>query len=190
MHFAALFVIAAGLVLLIVLGFLWPRPEYGLLAWGIALGFPDAVIPMGAVNLRIDDVLLLLLLPRTFIWSIGDTRSQKSTRAVQFAFLGLCCFSIVIEFLNGNPPPGYEVAKMLGCGLILFSLPRLVEGQRTLRFLLVGLMIGGVALTCQIAYRLLHSSGNVLANFQELKSAATFATWNPNTIGQAGILLA
>ena len=41
----------------------------------------------------------------------------------------------------------------------------------------------------QIVQRLGGSSANVLANFQEYKNAATFTTWNPNTIGQASMLL-
>ncbi len=41
----------------------------------------------------------------------------------------------------------------------------------------------------QIRMHLGESSSNNIANFQEWKSAATFSTWNPNTIGQAAILL-
>jgi O-antigen ligase len=37
--------------------------------------------------------------------------------------------------------------------------------------------------------RLGTSSSNGFANFQQLKGAATFSTWNPNTIGQATVLL-
>jgi O-antigen ligase len=50
-------------------------------------------------------------------------------------------------------------------------------------------MCAGIALIVQIARHLASSSANILANFHELKSAAAFTTWNPNTIGQAATLL-
>jgi O-antigen ligase len=50
-------------------------------------------------------------------------------------------------------------------------------------------MSGGIALVLQIRMHLGDSSSATIANFQELKSAATFSTWNPNTVGQAAILL-
>jgi O-antigen ligase len=49
-------------------------------------------------------------------------------------------------------------------------------------------MCGGIALMLQIRMHLGDNSSANVANFQELKSAATFSTWNPNTIGQAAIL--
>jgi O-antigen ligase len=52
-----------------------------------------------------------------------------------------------------------------------------------------GLMCGGVALVIQVRQHLGESSSNDFANFHQLKSAATFSTWNPNTIGQAAVLL-
>ena len=52
-----------------------------------------------------------------------------------------------------------------------------------------GAVCGGVALALQIVHRLGDSSANLQANFQEFKSAAAFATWNPNTIGQAAMLV-
>jgi O-antigen ligase len=50
-------------------------------------------------------------------------------------------------------------------------------------------MSGGIALVFQIRMHLGDGSSANIANFQELKSAATFSTWNPNTMGQAAILL-
>jgi O-antigen ligase len=50
-------------------------------------------------------------------------------------------------------------------------------------------MCGGIALAIQVRLHLSDPSSNHVENFQELKSAATFSTWNPNTIGQAAVLL-
>ena len=71
----------------------------------------------------------------------------------------------------------------------MFVLPRLVQSERRLRFLIAGLVCGGTALVIQIVHRLGDSSANVQANFQEYKNAAAFSTWNPNTIGQASMLV-
>jgi O-antigen ligase len=83
----------------------------------------------------------------------------------------------------------YELAKMIGCAAIFIALPRVVQSERRLLFMIAGLMFGGAALAIQIIYRLGASSANIQSNFQEYKNAATFATWNPNTVGQAAMLL-
>jgi O-antigen ligase len=79
---------------------------------------------------------------------------------------------------------------MAGCAAILLVLPRVVQSDRRLRFFLAGLMGAGMAIVIQIHMHLGESASNGFANFQELKSAATFSTWNPNTVGQAAMLLA
>jgi O-antigen ligase len=78
---------------------------------------------------------------------------------------------------------------MAGCAVIFLVLPRIVQSERRLRFFLGGLMCGGMALVVQVQRHLGESSTNNFANFQQLKSAATFGTWNPNTIGQVAVLL-
>jgi O-antigen ligase len=180
-----------GVAVLMVLVFLWTKPEYGLFLYAFALGFPDDALPLGGtINLRADDVLILLFLARTIFWTPAPlSPRQKNIFMWQALFLAACVFSIAMETARGTPPRGYEAVKMTGCAVIFLVLPRLVQSERRLRFFVAGLMCAGVALTIQIHQHLGASSSSDFANFQELKSAATFATWNPNTIGQAAVLL-
>ena len=180
-----------GAAILIGLAFLWTKPEYALFFYAFALGFPDFAYPLGTtVNLRLDDVLLLLFLARIILWTpVPLSRGQRKIFMWQMIFLGACLFSIAVETAMGTPPAGYETAKMAGCAVIVLVLPRLVQSERRLRFFVAGLMCAGVALVIQVRQHLGENSGNGIANFQELKSAATFDTWNPNTIGQAAVLL-
>jgi hypothetical protein len=94
-----------------------------------------------------------------------------------------------VGFARGTPPAGYETVKMIGCVAILIALPRVLQSERRLRFLAAGLMCAGVALMLQIMQKLGSNPANFLGSFQQLKSAAAFTTWNPNTIGQASMLL-
>jgi O-antigen ligase len=64
-----------------------------------------------------------------------------------------------------------------------------MQSERRLLFFLSGLMCGGLALAVQVHQHLSENSSKDFANFEQLKSAATFGTWNPNTIGQAALLL-
>jgi len=183
--------IAAGCVASLSLGVLWPKPEYGLFLYGLMLGFPDLALDTGAINVRLDDLLLLFLVCRTIIWPDEPlTGGQLRVLRWQILFASLCLVSAGVGIANGKPPDSYEAAKLIGCLIIIVSLPILLDCVRRLRFLVAGLMCGGVCLVSQIVYHLASSSGNIMANFQELKWAASFATWNPNTIGQAGALLA
>lgn len=59
-----------GVAGLLGLVFLWAKPEYGLFLYAFALGFPDFAYPLGTtINIRVDDVLILLFLARVFLWT-------------------------------------------------------------------------------------------------------------------------
>jgi O-antigen ligase len=180
-----------GVAMLLGTAILWTKAEYGLFLYAFALGFPDLAYPLGTtINLRVDDVLILLFLARTILWWPAPlSRGQRNILMWQAIFLAACLLSIAVETAQGTPPQGYVTVKMAGCAVIVLVLPRLMQSERRLRFFLAGLMCGGVALAIQIHQHLAETASNAIANFQELKSAATFTTWNPNTIGQAAVLL-
>ncbi len=181
-----------GVAAMFALGLLWMKPEFGLFLYGVALGFPDLALPLsGTINVRADDILLLLLLPRTMLWKPATlSPGQRTIFVWQGLLLAACLLSIAVQLGRGDPPGAYETAKMIGCAVIFLGLPRLVQSERRLLFFISGLMCGGVALVAQVSFRLGSSSPNEFANVQEMKSAIAFSTWNPNTIGQAAVLLA
>ncbi len=180
-----------GIAILLGLVFLWTKAEYTLFLYAFALGFPDIACPLGTtINIRMDDVLLLLFLARTILLAPSPlSKGQKNILLWQALFLVACLLSITVETAQGAPPEGYASVKMAGCAVILFVLPRLIQSQKRLQFFLVGLMCAGVALAVQVFLHLGTNSSNDFANFQQMKDAATFTTWNPNTIGQAAVLL-
>jgi O-antigen ligase len=180
-----------GVAILLGSAFLWTKPEYGLFLYAFSLGFPDFAYPLGTtINIRLDDVLIVLFLARIILWAPAPlSRRQRSIFAWQGIFLAACLLSMAVEIAQGTPPGGYDAARMVGCAVIILVLPLLVQSERRLRFFLAGLVCGGVALVIQVHQHLGGNSSNDFANFQQLKSAATFGTWNPNTIGQAALLL-
>src|SRR5579863_4229610 len=180
-----------GLAVLIGTVILWTKADYAVFLYAFALGFPDVALPLGTtINLRMDDVLILLFSARAILWVPAPlSKGQRKIFTWQAIFLAACLLSIAVETAWGTPPAGYETAKMAGCAVIVLVLPRLVQSERCLRFFLAGLMCAGVALVIQVFMHLGASSSKDFATFQQLKSAATFTTWNPNTIGQAASLL-
>jgi O-antigen ligase len=185
------FLLEVGIAILLLLAALCVKPEYGLFLYGFALGFPDVAIPLGtAINIRVDDALIVFFLLRSLLWvPIPLASGQKNILKWQALLFAVCSASAVLGFARGAPPASYETIKMIGCAAIIAVLPRLLRSERRLRFLVAGLMCAGVALIVQVAHHLSSSSADILSNFHELKSAATFTTWNPNTIGQAAMLL-
>ena len=190
MYFTPILWMELGVAVLIAVVFLWTKPEYGLFLYAFALGFPDIAWPLGsAINIRVDDVLILVFLARTILWAPSpSSRMQTRIFTWQALFFLACIVSIVVETARGTPPGGYETAKMAGCAAIVLAIPRLVQSERRLRFFVSGLVCAGIAVVVQIHEHLGEAATRDFANFQQLKSAATFSTWNPNTIGQAGIL--
>jgi O-antigen ligase len=191
MNISPIFTLEIGIAILLLLAGFWVKPEYGLFLYGLVLGFPDTAIPLGtAINLRLDDGLIVFFLLRSLLWSPAFlTPGQRSIFKWQASLAAACALSALVGFARGTPPPAYETIKMIGCLAILIALPRMLQSERRLRFLAAGLMCAGVALIFQITQRLGSNPANFLGSFQELKSAAAFATWNPNTIGQASMLL-
>lgn len=191
MNLLPIWILEIGIAALLTAGFLCVQVEYALFLYGLALGFPDLALPLGtAVNLRLDDLLIVLFLGRSLLWIPARwTAGQKKILAAEAAFYTFCIFSAGVETSLRNPPPAYEFAKMIGCFAILLALPRVVQSGRRMKFLITGLACGGIALALQIVRHLGSSPGNSQANFQGYKNAASFSTWNPNTLGQAAMLL-
>jgi O-antigen ligase len=183
--------IEIGIAILVLLAVFWASPEYGLFFYGLALGFPDIALPLGtAINLRLDDGLIVFFFLRSLLWSPAPlTRGQRSIFQWHASLAAASLLSGLVGFARHTPPAGYETIKMIGCVAILLALPRLLLSERRIRFLAVGLMCAGVALMVQIGQKLGSNPMNFLGGFQQLKSAASFTTWNPNTIGQASTLL-
>jgi len=191
MYISSIFTIEIGIAILLLFAVFSIKPEYGLFLYGLALGFPDTAIPLGTtINLRLDDGLIVFFLLRSLLWSPAFlTPGQRSIFKWQAFLAAACALSALVGFARGTPPPGYETIKMIGCLAILSALPRVLQSERRLRFLAAGLMCAGIALIVQIMQKLESNPANFLGSFQELKSAAAFTTWNPNTIGQASMLL-
>ena len=191
MHLSAILWFEIGTAILIGIGVFWAKPEYGLFLYAFALGFPDLAVPLGtATHIRLDDVLLVPLLARAILWSPAAlSRSQRRLSAWQAIFLAVCVFSIAVETAQGAPPEAYNVAKMAGCIAIAFVIARVVQSHARLRLFVAGLMCAGIALAIQVRQHLDTNLSNGSSNFEQIKSAATFTTWNPNTVGDAAILL-
>jgi O-antigen ligase len=186
-HVAMLAIVAVCLLATIVL-----KVELALFVFTAMLGFPDLALPlMDAVNLRVEDLILVILAGRLFL--VGGPRctpGQRRIMAVQLCFAGACLASAVLG-RDANPDSYYFylLTRLVGCLLIIVVIPNLVRSSRELRFLIAGLMLGGLALMAQMAQRLIATPGARIANFQELKGAVTPATWGPNALGQAAVLL-
>lgn len=94
MDFTPILFFETGAGILLVAWLLCAKPEYGLFLYGLALGFPDAAIPLGtAINLRLDDALILLFLLRTILWTPAPSSpGQRKILWWQASFLFVCFF--------------------------------------------------------------------------------------------------
>jgi O-antigen ligase len=191
MHISAILWFEVGTAILLGIGALCVKPGYGLFLYALALGFPDFAVPLGTTtHIRLDDILVVPVLLRAVLWSPAPvSRSQRRIFTWQLIFLVACIFSIAVETAQGTPPEAYNAAKMAGCTAIVVVISRVVQSEKRLRFFVAGLMCAGVALTIQVRQHLDANLSGGPSNFEQFKSAATFTTWNPNTIGDAAILL-
>ncbi len=169
----------------------WCRPEYGLLLYGVSLGFPDVVIPLAAINLRVEDLVVALYALRLLLVPAAPfSGGQRIIVTSVVVFAAICLCSAVSALVIGyDQYYVYSLFKLVGCAVGLVVVPKMVASEKRFHYLLVGLMIGGVGLVLQVAVHLINASPESILTFQDLKSSATPATWNPNTVGQAATLL-
>src|ERR1039457_7634897 len=99
--------IEIGIAILLAGGILCAKPEYALFLYGFALGFPDIALPLGtAINLRLDDALILLFLIRSVVWTPASlSPGQRKILGWQVLLLVACLLSAGVESAAGNPPP-------------------------------------------------------------------------------------
>jgi hypothetical protein len=130
--FTFTFIFELGIAVVLVLIVFWGKPEYGLFVYGAVLGFPDVALPVGtAINLRLDDALIVFFLLRSVLWSPASlTPGQRSIFKWQMLLAAACFFSALVGFASGTPPAAYETIKMIGCVAILVALPRLLQTKR------------------------------------------------------------
>jgi O-antigen ligase len=190
-HLSPILWFEIGTAILLGIALLWAKPQYCLFLFAVALGFPDLSLPLGTTtHIRLDDALLVPLLVRAMLWSpLPCSRGQGRILTWQWIFLGACVFSIVVESAQGSSPEAYGVARMAGCAAVAFVFSRLIRSEKRLRFFVAGLMCAGAALAVQVGQRLSANLSSGPSDFEQFKHAATFTTWNPNTIGDASILL-
>src|SRR5258708_14350859 len=103
MYLTPILWIEIGVAIPIGLAFLLTKAEYGLFLYAFALGFPDVALPLGTtINLRVDDVLILLFLARTILWAPALlSQSQSNIFNWQAIFLLACLLPVPVEMAPG-----------------------------------------------------------------------------------------
>src|ERR1700722_1531105 len=98
MNFTFTFAFEVGIAIALLLVVFWGKPEYGLFAYGAALGLPDLAVTLGtAINLRLDDALIVFFLLRSFLWSLAPlTPAQRSIVKWQMFLAAACSFSALV----------------------------------------------------------------------------------------------
>src|SRR5882672_9613695 len=108
-----------GIAVLLALALFWAKPEYGLFFYGLALGFPDIALALGtAINLRLDDGLIVLFLLRSLLCPPAGDETIKMIgcvtilialprllllqRRLRFLAAGLMCGGVALMFQIGQ----------------------------------------------------------------------------------------
>lgn len=180
--FACLFIVALMLL----------HPEYILFLYGVSLGFPDFAISLaGIINLRLDDLMILFLLIRLVITleQVNTTPDQKNIVLIYGTFFAYALFSASVMTFFGYPPDSYPLIRDVGGVSLFLVLTYSVRSERSFSFLVSGMVVGGIALVVQVVMNFQNIAIQSLTRSSQLKDLTAFGTWNPNTVGQAGLLM-
>ena len=185
------FLIGCFISALIMLAVLLVRPEYILFLYGLSLGFPDIAANVGGIiNVRGDDILIILLFIRILltIKPLYVTESQKKIIIIYFIFLSYCLLSGALIVIFGGKVDSYVLLRDMGGGITFLVLLFSVDSEKFFRFFLCGLLFAGLAIGFQVSQHFNEIAMDALTSSVQIKEAAAFTSWNPNTIGEFGIL--
>jgi len=179
-----------------------------LLLYGVSLGLPDLALPLGGIaRIRLDDVLIALALyalvidPKGTSWLVSRLhRSQRKALAAWFYLALYCVLSAVVSTAVGSDPDRYfwyMTLRMAGCMALMVSIVMLASDREKLRWLCLGICIGGLLLCVQLAQRFQEVGATsepwslMVENrpFHDLKKRVGFETWNANTTGLTALTL-
>ena len=176
---------------LILIGFLLVRSAYVFLLYGFSLGFPDLAMSVGSINARLDDAIIILLFLRLLIvlrTNVITTQQMPIVKAY-LSFWGYCILSACFVLVFGMDISTYDLIRMIGGGLTFIALVMTVQNRKAYRYLLYGIALGGMALCFQVFQHFHEISIYEITKSATFKSELNFSTWNPNTIGQACLML-
>jgi hypothetical protein len=167
-----------------------------LFLYGVFIGLPDIAIAFYNTRLRLDDGIMMILFLCVFISGLYHpyrfTKSQLKFLKLASLFAVFCLLSSCVTLILDLPFDFYSPFRMLGCMLILVTLPTILKSLRLSVWLGCGLLLGGSILILQIILTW-HSKAteiSLLAYSFRLKTALSFKTWNPNTSASYAIMFA
>lgn len=178
----------AALVILVVLLI---RPEYILFLYGLSIGFPDISAKVGGViNIRVDDVLIILLFIRMVITlkPLSVTELQNKIISVYLIFLSYCLLSGTLIAIFGGNVDSYVLLRDMGGGFTFVILLLAVDSEKSFRLFLFGFFLAGLAIAFQVTQHFNEIALESLTDSNQIKDASSFSSWNPNTVGGFGIL--
>lgn len=187
--FLTILIIIGGPMTIVILV---ARPEYILFLYGISIGFPDVAQSVGgAINVRLDDAIILLLFLRLLIvrQPISIATDQIPIIKAYILFWGYCLISAIILMLFDMKVDSYFLIRTMGGGMIFIVLIMSIQNLKSFRFLLYGLALAGIALSFQIFQNFQQIKMIEISKSSAFKEELKFSTWNPNTIGQVCLML-
>jgi O-antigen ligase len=165
-----------------------------LFLYGIFLGLPDVAIDVYATRLRLDDIVIGFTLFYVLAGRNWRPYNQHQKNVLRFIglFAAYCVLSSLITFYLGLPFDSYSSFRLLGCMVVLVTLPQTLKTPKARRTLAWALLLGGCIVLVQIAYRWNQIVGTMvlMSHSYQLKSSLSFETWNANTVSIYVILLA
>ncbi len=180
-----------------------------LLLYGVSLGLPDLALPLGEIaRLRLDDAVVALALYALMIdirrtsWLVGCLhQSQKKVLAAWSSLAVYCVLSAVLSTAIGSGQDRhfwYMNLRMVGGMALMISTVMLASDREKLRWLCLGICIGGLLLAVQLVQRFQEVGAvsepwsQMVENrpFHDFKRRMGFETWNPNTTGLTALTFA
>lgn len=156
----------------------------------IFLGLPDVAINTGAINLRIDDLLVYLFFFTAFtdIIRIKKNIFHKIQYYLFFyAFLSFLIIMVANPMLSSN----YEAFRAFGSFPFLLAFPYILQQPVFRKFIFRGAIFGGIIYLISLGnnYNTILMQGEILKTSGVFKREISFDTLNPNAVASIGLII-
>lgn len=167
-----------------------------LFLYGIFIGLPDIAIDLFNTRLRLDDGVMMILFFCVCIRGLYQpyhfTKIQLQFLKLSSCFAVFCGLSLCVTLALDLSFDFYSPLRMLGCMLILVTLPAILSSPRLSAWLGWGILLGGCILILQIILIWQSKAPEIsaLTNSFRVKNALSLKTWGPNTSANYAMMFA
>lgn len=164
--------------------------KFLIILFPVFLALPDLAVNLGAINLRIDDIVIYLFLMLNIVNFLKTKIHTFLKIQYYLLFYAIISLLIIITF-KAEFVSNYEAIRSIGSIPYLLALPVIMNNAEYRKYIYIGTLIGGGIYIISLItnYNSILIEGELLKTAASFKREISFSSLNPNAVATLGVIL-